>query len=211
MASRIVIVGAGGFGREVHAWLLTSPEYLRRESVGTIVFINDIEPVVPVDGEIVATIDAYAPLPDDLLLCALGSPAARRTITEKLEARGARFATFVHDSVVVGARVDIGRGAVICPGVILTTDISIGDHVHVNINTSIGHDVTIGAFSTVSPACNLMGKVAVGSGVFLGTAATVVPDRTVHDGAIIGAGSVVVKDIPAGVTAFGNPCVPRGT
>ena len=46
----------------------------------------------------------------------------------------------------------------------------------------------------------------VGSGVWIGANAMVMPGVTIGENSIIGAGSVVTKDIPANVIAFGNPC-----
>lgn len=48
--------------------------------------------------------------------------------------------------------------------------------------------------------------ITIGKGVWLGGNVTVLPGVTIGDRAVIGAGSVVVKDIPADVVAVGNPC-----
>lgn len=48
--------------------------------------------------------------------------------------------------------------------------------------------------------------IKVGSNVWIGGNVVVLPGITIGDNAVIGAGSVVTKDIPPGVVAFGNPC-----
>ena len=48
--------------------------------------------------------------------------------------------------------------------------------------------------------------ISVGSDVWIGGNVVVLPGVTIGDGCIIGAGSVVTRDIPAGFLAFGNPC-----
>ena len=207
MNKRIVIAGAGGFGREVHSWLVTSPHYCATESIEEIVFINDVAPAVDLPAPVVSTVSDFYPDPNDLVICAIGSPADRQEMTSTLTSRGAVFATFVHDSTVIGNNVTLGEGTVICPGVILTTDITVGRHVHININSSVGHDVRVHDFVTISPSCNLMGGATVMHNAFLGTATTMVPGTTIHQNTVIGAGSVVVKDIEAEVVAFGNPCL----
>lgn len=209
MVARIVIAGAGGFGREVYAWITGSPNFLREAETEEVVFINDELASVPVPAPVVSTITAFEPGPDDLLVCAIGSVAGRRSVVESLEARGSRFATFVHESAIVGDRVTLGEGVIVCPGAILTCDIVVDRHVHININASVGHDVQIGEFATISPSCNLMGASVVERDVFLGAAVTIIPHRKVSRGSVIGAGSIVVKDVEADVTAFGNPCVVR--
>ena len=48
--------------------------------------------------------------------------------------------------------------------------------------------------------------VHVGKNCWLGAGVIVMPGVSIGDGSVIGAGSVVTKDIPAGVVAYGNPC-----
>lgn len=50
--------------------------------------------------------------------------------------------------------------------------------------------------------------IKVGNDVWFGGSVTVLPGVTIGDNVVIGAGSVVVKDIPSGVVAVGNPCKP---
>jgi len=48
--------------------------------------------------------------------------------------------------------------------------------------------------------------VAVGNNVWIGGAVTILPGVTIGDNVTIGAGSVVVRDIPSNCVAVGNPC-----
>ena len=48
--------------------------------------------------------------------------------------------------------------------------------------------------------------VSIGSDVWVGGGAMILPGVTIGDKTVIGAGSVVTKDIPSGVVAAGNPC-----
>lgn len=207
MTNRLVIVGAGGFGREVHSWVKTSPRWAERLGIDSVVFVDDNEPTVPVRAAIISTVREYWPEDRDLVICAIGAPAARRDVTRLLAMRDAPMGTFVHDRAVLGDNIQLGVGSIVCPDVLITCDVVIGDNVHINIGCTIAHDVTIGDFSTLSPACNLNGDVRIEDGVFLGTAVTVIPGKTVGSGAVVGAGSLVLKNIPPRVTAFGNPCV----
>ena len=50
--------------------------------------------------------------------------------------------------------------------------------------------------------------ITVGSDVWFGGNVVVLPGVTIGDGAVIGAGSVVTRDVPAGMFAAGNPCRP---
>lgn len=205
MSARIVIAGAGGFGRELYAWIKGSPRYVDEREVSEIVFIDDAVPEVEVPAPVLGTVDEYPPHADDLVLCAIGIPSVRRRVVESLARRGAVFSTFIDDRAVIGSNVSIGKGSIVCPGSVITSDIELGEQVHVNINCSIGHDVRVGDFATMSPACNLMGGVIVEDDVFMGVGATVIPRKRLGARSVIGAGSVVVKNVPSDVTSFGNP------
>jgi sugar O-acyltransferase (sialic acid O-acetyltransferase NeuD family) len=158
-----------------------------------------------VRAPIVSRVTEFSPQTDDLLLCAIGSPQSRRKVAAELEARGGRFGTFVHDSVVMGDAVTLGQGTIVCPGTVLTNDITVGEQVHINTNCNVGHDVSIGSFVTLSSACNLTGGVTIGEGTFVATAASIIPGRTIGSGAYIGVGSVVIRNVGDDVTVFGNP------
>ena len=204
---RLVIAGAGGFGREVHSWVNSSSEWVRINSIGEIVFIDDNVPEIPIRAPLVSTIVDYRPQQNDLVICAIGSSKVRRRVVSILEGKSASLTTFVHDRAMVGDNVQLGVGVVICPDVLLSSDIRVGDHVQINARCAIGHDVTIGEFATLSAGCNVTGNVSIGDMAFLATAVTVIPGKQIGHSAYVGAGSVVLKNVPADVTVFGNPSV----
>lgn len=205
MSIRLVLAGAGGFGRGVFAWVRSSPEYLRRNCVREVVVIDDgtqgdQEPLPVVDS-----IANFVPRDDDRVICAIGSPFVRRKVVDRLSAAGVIFTSFVDDRAILGDRVAIGAGVIVCPGSVLSSDVKLDDHVHVNFNCSIGHDVKFGEYSTLSPAVNVMGEVICGEASFLGGGSTVLPRLTVGKGVVIGAGAVVAKDVPDWATVVGVP------
>ncbi len=203
---RVLILGAGGFGREMYYWLLQHPDCGRTWEVGG--FLDDRKEALAGFGlpvGVVSAVKDYSPNDGDLLVCGIGHPKIKRPLCEDLRGRGARFLTFVHPSVVLGGKVELGEGVVLCPGVVVTSFIRLGDFVMVNCCSSVGHDVSIGAYSTLSAHCDVTGHCSVGESVFMGSGASVIPGVSVGDGAVIGAGSVVIRPVKAGITVFGNP------
>jgi len=199
------IVGAGGFGRECHAWASQHPDCGKAWVLAGFLDDNpealrpfgDFAPVRPLAG--------HRPSAGELYLCGLGLPAAKEKLIAPLLAVGAEFITFVHPRAHLGARVKLGKGVVICPGAVLSTDIVLGDFAMVNLNSTVGHDAELGAWSTLSAHCDLTGHVKVADRVFLGSHATIIPGKKVGGNSVVGAGAVVITDIPAGVTVVGNP------
>jgi sugar O-acyltransferase (sialic acid O-acetyltransferase NeuD family) len=199
------IVGAGGFGRECHAWASQHPEFGKAWTIagflddnpGALKPFGDFVPVRPLAG--------HRPSADNLYLCGLGMPGLKEKAIAPLVSAGAEFITFVHPCAILGARIKLGKGVVICPGAVLSTDIVLGDFAMVNLNTTMGHDAQLGMWSTLSAHCDLTGQVKVADRVFMGSRASVIPGKKVGSGSIVGAGAVVVTDVPAGVTVAGNP------
>lgn len=206
MSHRIVIAGAGGFGRGVYGWLMDSTLHRDEHHVTDVAFIDDAErPDLMPQAEIISSIRDYVPSSGDEVICAIGVPQARRIVVERLRRRGATFHTFIDDRAVVGSRANVGTGAVICPGAVISADAVVGNYVHINFNSSVGHDVVLGEFTTLSPSVNIMGEVQVGASVFFGGSAAVLPRLQVATGAIVGAGAIVTASVKARTTVVGNP------
>jgi len=195
------------------AWIQSSPLWRASADVAEITFVADKNPGDVAGIAYAGAVADYLPLPDDVVLCAIGNPGVRIRIVSILEARGVRFDTFLHDTALLGPGVQLGRGSIICPGVVITTDVTIGSHVHVNVNSVIGHDCVIGDFVTLSPCCNLTGGVVVEDGAFLAASVSVAPGKRINAHSQVGIGSVVVSHVKEHQIVFGNPArvISRGS
>lgn len=202
---KLYIVGAGGFGRELAAWINDLPSHARDwEWKG---FLDDNVDALKPFGNFaeVSPLVSHRVSDQNIYLCGIGSPAIKKKVVEPLLAQGAAFISFVHPRATIGDRVKLGRGVVICPECVLSCDIALGDFTMVNLRSTIGHDAKVGPWSTISAQCDLTGGVELGVAVFLGSRVSVIPGKKVGDGATVGAGSTVMTNVPAHVTAVGNP------
>ena len=121
-----------------------------------------------------------------------------------LKEKGAVFGTIIHPYVALGRFNTIGEGAVIYSGFGMTVNVHIGNFCTL-LACGLGHDVSIGDFSTISSWCNIMGHVKIGNRVFMGGNCAVAPSAVIEDDAYVGVGSVVLRKVKAGKKVFGNP------
>jgi sugar O-acyltransferase (sialic acid O-acetyltransferase NeuD family) len=180
------IIGAGGFGREVYQSLPV------REQIITSFFVNDefwrenndnILPLSKLD------IVEYE------VIVAVGNPSDRKKIVESLP-KNAKFFTHIHESVLImDKNIQIGEGSIICAGSILTTNINVGKHTHLNLLTTIGHDTVVGDYFTTAPGAKISGNCNIGECVYFGTNSSVREKITICDNVTIGLNGGVVKNI----------------
>lgn len=204
----LVIVGAGGLGREV---LMLARQINEAAPTWEIAgFYDDRAPAsatihgLPYLGTI-AELKAQ-PEPRHVAV-AVGNSRSRAAIAARLTAPHLTFATLVHPAVALAAyqQVQVGAGSIICQGCILTSDIRLGRHVLLNLGCTIGHDAVLEDFCSLMPHANVGGEAYLEAGVYLGTNATVINQVRVGTYAILGAGAVAVRSLPAYCTAVGVP------
>jgi len=214
VTERIAVYGAGGFAREV-AWLVES--CVTAEHRYEVVCFIDDDPRLhgqTANGILTMSLDdAWSRFPDARVVVAVGGPAARERIVGKATAKGFRFATIVHPRVERSRWIEFGAGTIVCAGNILTTNIRLGNHVHVNLDCTVGHDAILGDYTTLAPGVHISGWVHTGRRVYIGTGAVVINGTesapvVLHDDAVIGAGACVTKSIAAGLTVVGVPARP---
>lgn len=216
MCRDIVIFGAGGFGREILVALEEQNE--KNQTYNILGFVDDNPKILhqkvngyPVLGDSDFLLQYHDPI--CVLIC-LGEPQLKRKIYEKISPnKNITFPNFICDDVSYNNNnnnnnrlLTKGKGNIVQYKSVLTTNVSVGDFVHINIGCTISHDVEIGDFTTISPGCHLLGNVKVGQGVFIGTGVSVRDEIVLGNHSVIGMGSIVTKDIKEQVLAFGSPC-----
>ncbi len=203
---RLLIIGAGGFGREIWAWAQAA---LNCQKIG---FLDD-NPQAAADkrlrAPVVATVQAYEPQPDDRFICAVGNPRMRRSLSTMIKARGGRFQTLVHPTALVAEGAILEEGVLLCPFALVSVDARVGEGAAVYYHSSVDHDAVVGPWTQVSAHCDITGGVVIGPAVFLGSHAAVLPGVRIGEGAVIGAGAIVTRDVAAHATVTGVPARAR--
>jgi len=205
----LVIIGAGGYGREMYG-----------AALGAVGYGTEFDVHGYLDGRsnamdgfkgypaVIGSPETYAPQPDDVFISALGSIESRRRCVAMIESRGGTFVSVIHRSAFLGPNVVIGEGSFVAHNVVLTADVRIGRHAAVFHGTSIGHDSVLGDFTHVYAQCSVGGSVRIEEGASVYPGSVVVPRRTIGAGAVVGAGSTVILNVRPGVSVFGSPAKP---
>jgi sugar O-acyltransferase (sialic acid O-acetyltransferase NeuD family) len=203
MSKPVIIVGAGDFGRELYHWY--SLDQPKDKVLG---FIDDNPQALmnfqlPVG--ILGSIRDHVVNKAATYLMAIAEPAAKLKVGELLLERGADFGQYIHRTAMISVQVTLGTGVIICPFGVVSCNAVVNDFVAVNLHSTVGHDVQIGAGCTLSSHVDLCGYSKIGRGVFFGSHASVLPKVTIGDYSRVGAGSVVMTRVKEGMTVFGVP------
>ncbi len=116
-----------------------------------------------------------------------------------------KFATLIHPKAYVATSAKIGAGSVIMPGAVVGSDCFVGDHCIVNTNSSLDHDSSMGNFSSLAPNSATGGNCQIGEQAVLGIGATLSNGLSIGVHSVVGAGSVVLHDVPEYSLAYGVP------
>ena len=206
MGRDLVIVGTGGMGREAAAWVA---DVGRADDL-----VGYLDDDTRSHGRTVAQLRVLGDTSwlhehtDVEVVVAVGTPALRAAVIERLHADGVPLATIVHPSAIVGPRVNLGVGAIVCPAAMLSCDVTVGRAAIINYGAMVGHDGVLGEACFLAPGVHLAGNVTIGTRADVGIGARVIQGVTIGADAVVGAGAVVIRDVLEGMTVVGVPARP---
>jgi sugar O-acyltransferase (sialic acid O-acetyltransferase NeuD family) len=205
----VVIVGCGGYGREVAA-VISAVNDAGGDSWKIAGFLDD----APTEsnlrcldrlgiawlgpGSLLGQLDVH-------YVIGIGDPRTRADVAAKLDHLGRPAARLIHPAATVGPATDLADGVVVFAGARITTNVTLGRHAHVNLNATVGHDAVLAEFVQVNPLAAISGNCTIGREALIGTNASILQGRTVGDRATVGANACVVRDASAGTTVKGVP------
>lgn len=199
----VLILGAGGHAKVVADILLS-------QGLEVTGYLDD-DPQTwntkPLNVPVLGSSDTFPELAQHRIVIGIGSNAIRQRLAAQL-GEDMRWCNALHPRAIIAESVKLGLGVVVAAGAIINPDTVIGDHVIINTAASVDHDCEVGAFCHIGPGTHLGGGVKVGQGTLIGIGATVHPYCTIGKNVIVGAGAVVVNDIPDNITVVGVPARP---
>jgi sugar O-acyltransferase (sialic acid O-acetyltransferase NeuD family) len=205
---RVVIIGAGGHGREV-------ADILRHQAQAE----GQLEPLGFVDENRDLHGRSLDGLPvlgdwswfdgvdrkDIAVVSAVGSPDVCRLLVQRAREIGLSFVNVISPLARISAFARLGEGLTVFPNVVVNTGAFIDSHSILNVGVVVSHDTTVGRYSNINPGARLAGNVSAGEGCYIGMGASVIQGITIGAWTVVGAGAVVIRDLPPVVKAVGVP------
>ena len=214
MSIRLIVLGAGGFARETLDVLdaLEEVDPGRFDVLGVV----DDGPAehsigvlaargVEVIGSVSDLLNDELAVEFDAYVIAIGSPRVRLELAERMPGEIRPAPALIHPLASLGTDTRCGAGVIVCAGAVVSANVTLGPHTHVNPNATIGHDAVLGRAVSVNPAAVVSGGVVVGDGVLLGASSVVLQGLTVSAGAVVGAAACVTHDVAPALTVVGVP------
>jgi sugar O-acyltransferase (sialic acid O-acetyltransferase NeuD family) len=209
MMKNLILIGAGAWGLEVFSWIKDaqgSGERFRFKG-----FLDSklerFDEGHFCQAPILGSALDYSIQPNDIFVCTIGDPSVKKQVVEDMLMKGAEFTNLIHSSVIEFQNIAYGSGIIVSPNCVISNNVKIKSHVSINLFCSIGHDAVIGEYSVLSSHCDVTGGVIVGNEVMLGSRVTIIPSVSIIDGAVLGAGSVIMRSIKQKGTYIGNPAM----
>ncbi|NMH25332.1 acetyltransferase [Flavobacterium solisilvae] len=203
----MILVGAKGFAKEVL-------EVLHQlNQLDHLVFYDDVNEDTPhllyEQFPVLKTKEAaahYFKTVDNRFTIGVGNPVLRKKLVVKFEAIGGVFTSTISPNAHIGHFGNcIDDGCNIMTNALISNNVKIGKGALIYFNTIITHDTIIKDFVEISPGATLLGNCNIGNYSQIGSNATILPKVSIGENVIVGAGSVVTKDVPDNCLVVGIP------
>ena len=198
----IVVIGTGGLAREFASFFAKEVNIVGFSSTNT----NEFEEF-SLSGKFFGSNITPDIVGTNYAVLAIGSPNAKRAVSEKLKTFGFEFPNLVHSSAVSATNlVDCSsEGVIISPNCVIGSNVDFANHVYLNFMVGVGHDTKFESYVQVNPGVQIGGAVSVEEGVLIGSGSTIRQGLKIRKASTIGSGSVVLSTVREGITVLGNP------
>ena len=205
--SRVLVIGGAGQGRQVIDAIVARAHH---EVVGVLdrsFRRGDVVAGFPVLGSDLDLRAAALETAADGFVVAIGDNHTRGEILERESGAAAHLhpAIVVHPAATVARDAVLGAGTILLAGAVVGNGSRIGRGVLLGINSSVDHDGWVDDHASLAPNAATGGTVRIGRASAIGIGANVIHEVTIGADTVVGAGAVVLGDLPDRVVAYGVP------
>jgi sugar O-acyltransferase (sialic acid O-acetyltransferase NeuD family) len=202
----LIIIGARGFGRVIFNLAISCPGYKSEYRIKGFLddktdVLDDFEGYPPILG----SVENYEIQKDDVFICALGDVKSKKKYSEIILDKGGKFISLIHPTAIIGTNVKIGKACIISSNAYISCDVKIDDFVTIQPFTVISHNVEVGKWCHLDAYMFLGGEVKLEEAATIHTGAIIHPKKKIQNGAIVGAGAMVIRNVKSNTTVYGNP------
>jgi sugar O-acyltransferase (sialic acid O-acetyltransferase NeuD family) len=203
--SKLLVLGAGGHARTVLSIL---------DSLGQWEVVGILDREEKSEKEIISGVSVLGSWGNlskfrsqgiSNAVVAVGDNLERRQLFGLLTESGFSIPTLVHPGAFVDKSATLGGGCVICVGAIICAQVKLGSNVLVNAGPIVDHETIVEDDVHIGSGCNISGRVKIGQRAFLGISTTIFEKKRVGRNVVLGAGSVLMDNLPNDVVACGAP------
>ena len=206
MIPRIAILGASGHG-------IAALDAAQRQGLEVVGFLDSFKPAGSPAGPL-----KVLGHPDDTsrlirehrfsgVFLGVSNNFTRRAVWEALHAAAPELEliSVIHPGAIVAASARIGVGSLLMAGAVVNAGCVIGANCIVNTNASLDHDSEMKPYASILPGVTTGGGVNIGECSCVCLGATISHRVMIGDHTVVGAGAVVLRDLPRGCLAYGVP------
>jgi sugar O-acyltransferase (sialic acid O-acetyltransferase NeuD family) len=200
MSKILAILGAGELGIQIANFALKDKHY------DTVYFYDDLNISENIKGNTEDLISHFDLKLIDEVLIGIGYNHLDNREKKFNYLKGkVKFGKIIHTTSWVDESAVIRDGSVIYPRCIIDKNVIIKENTILNLNCTIAHDTIIGSSCFLGPSVSIAGFCSIENQCFLGINSTVKDNIKIIQNTIIGAGTLVVKNIIEKGIYIGNP------
>jgi acetyltransferase EpsM len=135
---------------------------------------------------------------------AIADPRIKEGIAEKLNGCVA-WVNIIHPLAFFMNTATLGTGVVVQQFASVNANAKVGDHCLINSHTVVGHDAVLEDCVSIMHSVGAMGFCTLKTRSYIGAGAVMIQNVVIGEDATVGAGAVVIRDVPPWATVVGNP------
>lgn len=207
MKKKILLIGAGGHAESIIDSILTLDNYQIEGIIDQKEKLNQSVLDVKIIGEDKDLAYFYKKGIKNVVISIgfIKCNQIRRRVYDICKNIGYQFPNIIDRDAILSNSVTLGEGNYIGKGVVINSNVHIGNSCIINTRSVVEHGCRIDDFVHLATACVLCGNVWVKQNSFIGAQSTIIQNITIGEETLVGAGSLVLKEIAAHKIAYGSP------